>query len=329
MFLVFANNNGDTRHHETHSMIYEMDKSTENFSLYQTLPTKGAVDLEYFSISGKHFLAVANHFNGRHLLDSVIYQWNGIFFVEYQKLSTKGANQFTFFTINNEKYLAVANYFDGSSFSIKSVIYRWRKNKFNKFQEIGTEGAVACTAFDIKNHTFLAFANYQNSQQKFSVQSTVFKWSGGHFVKQQSIQTYGAQDVKSFVINGHTFLAFANHQSGGGRNIDSFIYRWDGIIFVLFQSIPTRGAIALHPFVISGQTFLCVANYYDYNQKKYNTQSIVYQASGARFIKYEDISTHGAREMLSFEFKGCTYLVVANYFNEKKRNINSVLYKFV
>ncbi|CAH3147999.1 unnamed protein product, partial [Porites evermanni] len=79
-------------------------------------------------------------------------------------------------------------------------------------------------------------------------------WSGGHFVKLQSLQTYGARDVKSFNVNGHTFLAFANYYSGSKYNIDSFIYKWNGNTFVLFQSIPTRGASAWCPFVINGQT---------------------------------------------------------------------------
>ena len=102
----------------------------------------------------------------------------------------------------------------------------------------------------------------------------------------------------------------------------------DGKKFILFQSIPTRGAFAWCPFVINGQTYLGVANYHSDSQK-YNTQSVVYQASGARFIKYQEIPTNGARGMTSFEYKGHTYLAVANYYNGQKHNINSALYKWV
>ena len=245
----------------------------------------------------------------------------------FQKLQTKGAAHFKFFTLNSEKYLTVANYRDGSTRSIKSVIYKWNGVKFNKFQEIATEGAMGCTAFEINNVTYIAFANHYNSQQKYSVQSTVFKWSGGHFVKLQSLQTYGGYDVKSVNINGHTFLAFACHYSGSSHNTDSFIFKWDGTKFVLFQSIPTRGALAWHPFVISGHTYLGVANFQSGSQKK-NIQSAVYQASGSQFVKYQEISTHGARDMTSFEYKSHTYLAVVNYYNQKY-NINSALYKWV
>ena len=132
--------------------------------------------------------------------------------------------------------------------------------------------------------------------------------------------------MNSVNINDHTFLAFANYRNGSKYNIDSFIYKWDGNKFVLFQSIPTRGAVAGHPFVISGQTFLGVVNHYGDSQRR-NTLLVVYQASGAQFIKYQEIPTHGARDMTTFEYKGHTYLAVANCYNQKS-NINSTLYKW-
>ena len=243
--------------------------------------------------------------------------------------STKGGNHFIYFTINGDKYFAVANYYDGSTRSLKSVIYKWSSSKFNKFQEIATEGAVGCTAFVISNDTFIAFANHYNSQQKYSVQSTVFKWSGGHFVRLPSLQTYGAFDVKSFIINGHTFLAFANYYSGSSHNTDSFIYKWDGSKFVLFQSIPTRGASAWHPFVMCDNTFLGVANCCDANQKR-NTKSLIYRYAGEHFIQYQEISTQIAQYMTSFEYNGHTYLAIANKLNSNwKFNINSTLYKWI
>ena len=117
LFLAFANYHGDIRKYKTSSMIYKMDESTGKFILYQTLKTRGAYGLEYFSIAGRHFLAVANYYDGTHLLDSVIYQWNGKLFVVFQRISTKGASHFAFFKINGEKYLAVANYRDGRTYS--------------------------------------------------------------------------------------------------------------------------------------------------------------------------------------------------------------------
>ena len=46
----------------------------ESSFLYQTIDTTGAYDIEYFTISGKHYLAVANRQNGATpQLNSVIY----------------------------------------------------------------------------------------------------------------------------------------------------------------------------------------------------------------------------------------------------------------
>ena len=308
-------------------MIYKMNELTGKFSLYQTLQTRGAVALEYFSIDDKHFLAVANYYNGTYQIDSVVYQWNGERFVVVQKIPTKGGHHLRFFKINGQNYLAIANHYDGSAYSIKSVIYEWSNGTFNTFQEIPTEGALECATFVINNDTFIAFANNRNSKQQYTVESTVFKWSGGHFVKQQSLQTYGAFKVNSVNINGHTFLRLCFSLEVNTTSTRLF-YKWDGNRFVLFQSIPTRGASVWHPFVICGQTFLGVANHHGDSQK-YNTQSVVYQASGAQFIKYQEIPTHGARDMRTFEYKDDTYLAVANQYNEKKQNINSTLYKWV
>ena len=321
LFLAFANHRGDIKNYKTASMICKMNESNGRLSLYQTMQTRGALDLEYFSIANKHFLAVANHFDETHRLDSIVYQWNGKLFAHFQKLSTNGAGQFTYFKVHGEHYLALANHYNES-------IYKWSSGKFNRFQDIPTEGAVGCTVFVINGDTFIAFANYYNSQHKYSVQSTVFKWSGGRFVKLQSLQTYGAFDVKCFNINTHTFLVFANRYSGSKRNIDSFIYKWNGNKFVLFQSLPTHGAVAWHQFVINGQTYLGVSNHYD-DSKKYNTQSVVYQASGVRFIKYQEIPTDSGHGMTSFKYKGQTYLAVANNYNGRRFNINSALYKWV
>ena len=172
---------------------------------------------------------------------------------------------------------------------------------------------MGCDVFEINYETFIAFANANYSQQ-----SAVFKLLGGRFVKVQSLPTYGAYDVKSFQINGHTFLAFSRHNS-------SFIFKWNGNKFNLFQSIST--ASRLYPFVISGQTFLGVANRHGENEK-FNTKSVVYQAVGSRFVNYQEIPTHEAFDMTSFEYKGDTYLAVANY-GHGIGYANSSLYKWI
>ena len=285
--------------------------------------------MEYFKTGDQHYLAVANHYDGTsYRQNSVIYQWSlsQEQFVVFQSIETFGAHSFDFFEITNEQFLAISNYYDDSSYSTNSFIYKWNSNKFEKIQDIATEGAVNTETFEISNETFIAFANHGqyhfSPQNQDSVQSAVFKWSGQQFVKLQSFQTYGALDVKSFSDNGSTFLAFANYRYG----TNSPIYKWNGSNFVLFQSIPPRGAASLHPFMMCGQRFLGVASY-SVADKRHNTMSVVYRVSQEQLIEYQEIPTQRAFDMTSFQYKGHTYLAVANRLTNKL-NISSVLYKW-
>ena len=324
-FLAFANFKSDTEGYNTDSFIYKQNDSTGSFFLYQTLGTHGGIDMEYFKTGDQHYLAVANHYDGTsYRQNSVIYQWSlsQEQFVVFQSIETFGAHSFDFFEITNEQFLAI-----GSSQGINSFIYKWDSNKFEKIQEIPTEGAISSETFAISNETFIAFASHYTAQKQWSLQSVVFKWSGQQFVKLQSFQTYGARDVKSFSDNGSTFLAFANYRRGGERNINSPIYKWNGSHFVLFQSIPTRGAVALHPFMMCSQTFLGVANHFNLHNW-FHTMSVVYRFSQEKFIEIQEIPTQGAFDMTSFQYKGHTYLAVANRKSNYNWNINSALYKW-
>ena len=55
--------------------------------------------------------------------------------------------------------------------------------------------------------------------------------------------------------------------------------------------------------------------------------SVVYRVSQEQFIEYQQIPTQGAFGMTSFQYKGHTYLAVANRYSNKW-NINSALYKW-
>ena len=322
LFLGFANYKDDNNGYNTESYIYKLDDSTGKFYLYQTIDNKGARYMEYFKIADKHYLAVANRRDETtYRLNSAIYQWSGTHFVVVQNIPTLGATGFNFFKILSDLFLVVTNGHDDTTQSVDSVIYKWGENQFNRFQEIRTEDATASTTFTIKTETFLVFANRKSDLQSYSVQSSVYKWSGDSFVKLQSLQTYGPFDVKSFSDNSETFLAFANWPNS--YNTDSFIYKWNGSRFVLFQSITTHSARAWEPFSICGETFLAVANL------KGKSVS-VYRLSGPQFIKYQELSTQHTADLKAFEYKGHTYLAIAKHTDGGwRRNTNSALYKLV
>ena len=309
LFLAFANYKSDTaENYDTDSFIYKFNDLTGKFFLYQTIGTHGGHDLEYFTISGEHYLAVANLNDGTtNRLNSVIYLWNGTLFVAFQYLSTIGGASFNFFTIAKEPFLTVSNLYGANS-----IIYKWKNNMFEKFQEIATEGCRASAAFVINNESYIAFAN-----EVRSASSVVYKRAGMHFVKLQNLQKDRAMDIKSFYINDDVFLAIASQP-------ESYINKWNGSQFVQFQTIPyTSGARALHPFVMCGQTFLGVADNLD-------TKKVLYRISApGQFTKYQELSTFGAIDMTSFEYKGHTYLAIANSGNINQRNIKSTVFKWV
>ena len=196
-----------------------------------------------------------------------------------------------------------------------------------KYQNIPTDAARACDSTVIANDTFLVYANYYHPQNKLNAESSVYKWSGGHFLKFQSIQTQGVYSAQFFRINGHVFLAFVNYYTGSKYNTNSPIYKWDGVKFTLFQEIPTQGAMDIHPFEMNGEMFFAIANYHG-DSAGYSARSAVYKASGAQFTLYQDLQTYGARGVHAIVHKGQRYLAFANSYN-KNRNIDSFVYKFI
>ena len=326
LILVFANYHGDNSGHKAKSVVYKMEN--KRFVLIQTLSTYGAYGIEHFTIDGVHYMAIANQYDaGSYKLNSVIYRWSTDKFEEFQVISTTGASGLKFFTIEGEHYLAVAEYHGGSKSSIDSFVYKWKQGRFMKYQNIPTDGARACDSTVIANETFLVYANYYHTQKKYNTESSVYKWSGGHFLKFQSVQTQGAHSAKFFRVHGHIFLVFANYFTGSKHTTNSPIYKWDGVKFTLFQEVPTKGAMDLHPFEMNGEIFFAVANYLR-DSGGYSVRSVVYKASGAQFTLYQDLQTFEARGVHAIVHKGQTYLVFANY-RKSNFNTDSFVYKFI
>ena len=187
LFLVFANHRGDNSGPQAKSDVYKMN--SKRFILIQTLSTHGAYGIEHFKMDGVPYMAIANLYDGSYKLNSVIYKWNTNKFQEFQVISTNGASSFKFFTIEGDHYLAVAENYDGSTSSIDSSVYKWQQGRFVKYQNIPTDGTEACDSIVIANETFLVYANHYHCQKKYEVDSSVYKWPGGHFVKFQSVKT--------------------------------------------------------------------------------------------------------------------------------------------
>ena len=315
LFLVFGDFFGDNSGHKV--VVYKME--SKRFIVIQTLSPHGARAIEHFKIDGVHYMAIVKFYHER----SVIYKWSTDKFEEFQVISIKFPSGLKFFTIDGDHYLA------GST-----SVYKWHRGRFVKYQDIPSDGAEACDSIVIANETFLVYPNHGLSLRKYNpesivvtnAESSVYKWSGYHFVKFQSVKTPSTYSAKFFRVNGHVALAFASYYTGSKHNTSSPIYKWDGVKFTLFQEVPTKGAIDMHPFVMNGEIFFAVANYRG-NSGGYSVRSVVYKASGAQFTLYQDLQTFGARGVHAIVHKGQGYLVFAN--NQKKNfNTISFVYKF-
>jgi hypothetical protein len=166
--------------------------STLNFHEFQSIPTNGADEWEFFTIGENHYLALANWQNdSTYNLDSKIYQWNGTSFSEFQSIPTNGARDWEFFTIGSQYYLAVANSYNDSTVNIDSKIYQWNGSRFVEFQSIPTNNALDWEFFTIGSSYYLAIANFYNDSTT-NIESKIYQWNGTLFSEIQTIPTSGA-----------------------------------------------------------------------------------------------------------------------------------------
>ncbi|XP_017324923.1 thrombospondin-type laminin G domain and EAR repeat-containing protein [Ictalurus punctatus] len=122
------------------------------------------------------------------------------------------------------------------------------------------------------------------------------------------------------------FIATANRDSSQG----SVIYRWTNGRFERFQNINTYDAQAWKFFTVGKKIFLVVANSRRIDGKKFEL-SVIYKwrMKKQRFVEYQKIQTHSARDWEAFRIQDDNFLAVANHREgEMNHNIDSVIYRW-
>jgi hypothetical protein len=98
----------------------------------------------------------------------------------------------------------------------------------------------------------LAVANRYNGVTS-NIKSSIYRFSlaTGQFVLFQQLDTHGAHDLATFVIDFVSYLTVANYFDDSTHKIKSQIYRYDSALglFVLFQQIDVSGAHSCVYFV--------------------------------------------------------------------------------
>jgi hypothetical protein len=126
IFLAVANHGNDSGL-IAYSTIYKWDANSNSLIPFQNIETKGASSWKSFTINDEFYLAVSNdaccYYSGgvNYNIESKIYKWNGLEFVEHLSVPTHGAQAWEAFVIDNKTYLAVANIYDASYFTDSEI----------------------------------------------------------------------------------------------------------------------------------------------------------------------------------------------------------------
>ncbi|XP_069137444.1 adhesion G-protein coupled receptor V1-like isoform X2 [Argopecten irradians] len=203
----------------------------------QTLETDAATAATTFTISGLHYMVVANQGNiRRHQTNSRIYKVNdnGSLFV-LQDLVTKGAKDVKFFSYSNQHYLVFANSIDNNGLTVVDVdVFKWEQNTkmftASPWQSLSNLGAHAVEVFEVEGVMYMAVANYYDSERKtYIVDSIVYKFgTDGMFAEHQRMRTEGAVDVAYLAVRSLHLLVFGSNRGDAISSPQtSTVYRWD------------------------------------------------------------------------------------------------------
>ncbi|KAJ0070703.1 hypothetical protein NL108_017884, partial [Boleophthalmus pectinirostris] len=315
--LFLATANRDSR---SGSGIYKWILGS--FQKYQNISTHEARAWKHFSISGKHFLVVAN--SGEVQPErSVVYRWSPSrrLFVQHQTLDTHSALDWEAFHIHNHSFLVVANHrrAQDSDHHIDSVLYRWNPltKRLEEHQSLRTVGAYDWEFFSVRQYHFLVVANTFDGSTT-SVSSTIFIWNQGRFQHFQDIPTQGAVDWEAFSFEGRYFLAVANSQrvsetGPSDYNINSTIYELHPLTlsFLRFQDVLTHSAVDWEFFTVGDERFLVVGNSHD--GSSYSLNSVIYRWQGYEgFVPVHTLPTFGCRDWEHFSTADGSFLVYSS-----------------
>ncbi|CAL8285424.1 unnamed protein product [Lota lota] len=145
-----------------------------------------------------------------------------------------------------------------------------------------------------------------------------------------SSETY---DIEVFQMPGMGLMAAMAHRS---TTSGSGVYLWSQSGFQLYQSISTYGALSWRYFTLGKKAFLVVSNSGDWSREFAEEESkeefsIIYKWSKKRkrFVTYQTLRTHCARDWEAFSISGHAYLAVANHrHGNNNHTIESVLYRW-
>jgi hypothetical protein len=210
----------------------------DRFEPWGSLPAPGGEDAEFFTIGGRHFLAVAGIRSGagpyQPALESRIHVWDGTGFAPFQDIPGFAAKQWRHFTVGERHFLALAQGLAlpaHAEHNRPSVIYAWNGERFEHFQDIDSRWAYNWHAFTVDGTHFLAHAEHLGP-------SLLYRWDGQRFTAHQELIPRAGRAFASFSHEaGGSFFLLTACLEGTSR-----LLRWNGERFVEHQRLDGPGA---------------------------------------------------------------------------------------
>ncbi|KAG7224082.1 hypothetical protein INR49_019817 [Caranx melampygus] len=155
------------------------------------------------------------------------------------------------------------------------------------------------------------------------------------YVLEHQILTTSSEthDVEIFQVPGMGLMAAMAHRS---KAFGSAVYLWTQSGFKVYQNITTHEALVWRHFNMGKKVYLVVSNSGGGPQSQYNNESemdvsVIYKWSKKRkkFVRFQTLQTHCARDWEAFNINQQSYLAVANHRQgNNNHTIDSVIYKW-
>ncbi|MDW9035225.1 hypothetical protein QPW83_00380 [Legionella pneumophila] len=196
------------------------------------------------------------------------------------------------------------------------------------YQYLKTSGARDITPFTLDGAQYLAIpqlskdesdtpANINGGQAKVDV--LIFRWVNGKLHLYQKILGHGNEGAAFFRIKDQAYLAttsiYSKPKTANNKHSYSKLYRWDGHSFYPIQQFFTFASKGVYAFSIGERHFLAFANgvVLPDNNITINTDSIVYEWNGKKFIPFQSFPTKWAYGWDFFTINGSHYLALTDH----------------
>jgi hypothetical protein len=242
---------------------------------HQSIATFAAKKWHFFTIGGRHFLALAQGvihegIVARHPSRSRIYEWDGQRFVDFQEIDGPWGYNWHAFKHEGQHFLAYADH------ARPSVVLRWDGASFILFQEFAPRGGRAFTLFRANGKAFLAFANLQG-------ESLLYRWESGSFIRHQTLSGPGAREFALIETHEDLYLIQVNFILGTPAapktDLFSCVYRWQDQMLVKVAEFATFGATDAAAFSADGRRYVVISNSLS-RDIRFTENSIVYCFNG-------------------------------------------------